>query len=108
MVRTTDMVVRNRRNVFCTGLLATTVFALPAIAQVPACVEPDAGGTVVLPPPGCAYVSPQEVHMIIAGLPPGTTIEVGVEHMKFFQINEFPGGFFREVWKTRDLPRPLF
>jgi hypothetical protein len=42
-----------------------------------ACVQPDNGtGTVTLPPIGCDYISPEEVFMIIEGLPPGTTIEL--------------------------------
>jgi hypothetical protein len=41
-------------------------------------------GTVTLPPAGCGYLSPADVHMLLAGLPPGTTIEIGVEHKAFF------------------------
>lgn len=41
------------------------------------CLADDDGtGTAELPPHGCGYVSPQEVFMIIDGLPPGTTIEL--------------------------------
>lgn len=47
------------------------------------CVVPDAGGTVVLPPAGCDYLSPAEVHMIVDGLPPGTTIELAPIHRDF-------------------------
>ncbi|MFQ5491956.1 MAG: IPTL-CTERM sorting domain-containing protein [Phycisphaerae bacterium] len=48
------------------------------------CIVPDDGsGTVVLPPPGCAYLSPTEVHMIIDGLPPNTTIELAPIHLDF-------------------------
>jgi len=47
------------------------------------CLEPDFTGTVQLPPPGCQYLSPQEVHMIIDGLPPGTTIELAAIHKDF-------------------------
>jgi hypothetical protein len=52
-------------------------------------------GTVELPPEGCAYLSPQEVHMIIDGLPPGTTIELDPIHHQFLCINSpcgQPGG----------------
>ncbi len=55
-------------------------------APVPAnrCVQPDNGtGTVTLPPQGCEYLSPDEVHLIIDGLPPGTTIELDAIHMDF-------------------------
>jgi len=41
------------------------------------CAAPDDGsGTVELPPRGCGYVSPEEMFMIIDGLPAGTTIEL--------------------------------
>ncbi len=41
------------------------------------CTQPDNGtGTATLPPIGCEYTSPDEVFMIIEGLPPGTTIEM--------------------------------
>ena len=59
---------------FAAGLSAV----LTAGALGAPCVVPDDGtGTVTLPPPGCGYLSPSDVHMIIDGLPPGTTIEVG-------------------------------
>lgn len=61
-----------------------------------ACVAPDNGtGTVELPPDGCGYLSPAEVHLIIDGLPPGTTIELAPIHRAFFCLNEpcgQPGG----------------
>lgn len=61
-------------------------------AAVP-CEVPDNGtGTITLPPPNCGYLSPQDVHMIIDGLPAGTTIQVGAEHTRFFNIQEQPGG----------------
>ena len=54
------------------------------------CVVADNGtGTVTLPPQGCDYLSPDEVHEIIDGLPPGTTIELDPIHMDF--ICEQPG-----------------
>jgi hypothetical protein len=53
----------------------------------PPCEVPDNGsGTVDLPPMGCGYLSPQDVHMIIDGLPVGTTVRVGAEHTKFFGV----------------------
>jgi len=48
------------------------------------CTVPDAGGTVLLPPAGCGYVSPEDFHIIVNGLPAGTTIEIGPEHLQFF------------------------
>ena len=56
------------------------------------CIEPDVGGTVDLPPAGCAYLSPQEVHMIIDGLPPGSTLELDPIHAFFFNTVRTAGG----------------
>ena len=73
---------------FCLGLLApaSEVLALP-----PACVVPDNGsGTVTLPPAGCEYLSPSDVHEIINGLPPGTTIQLSTIHRDFI-CNRQPG-----------------
>ncbi|MBK8268872.1 MAG: hypothetical protein IPK83_11440 [Planctomycetes bacterium] len=56
------------------------------------CVVPDnGGGTVPLPPVGCPYLSPDEFHMIVAGLPAGTTIVLGVSHQEFFCRGGAPG-----------------
>jgi hypothetical protein len=79
----------------CAGAaLATMCFGTIVYAGgSPPCEVPDNGnGTVTLPPAGCGYLSPNDVHLIIAGLPPGTTIEVSAEHTKFFQVDEQPGG----------------
>jgi hypothetical protein len=54
------------------------------------CTSPDIGGTVVLPPAGCAYLSPDEVHTIIDGLPPGTTIELAAIHKDFICHKQNP------------------
>jgi hypothetical protein len=56
------------------------------------CVQPDAGGTVTLPPQGCGYLSPADVHQILNGLPAGTTVRLGAEHQEFFGIQHSPGG----------------
>lgn len=63
----------------------------PAPNPLP-CVVPDAGGTVNLPPQGCGYVSPQDLHQILDGLPPGTTVNIGAEHSRFFNVTSQPGG----------------
>ena len=56
------------------------------------CVVPDNGtGTVTLPPQGCEYLSPDEVHLIIDGLPAGTTIELAPIHKDFICLEQ-PGG----------------
>ncbi|MFC1573282.1 hypothetical protein ACFL6M_06755, partial [Candidatus Eisenbacteria bacterium] len=49
-------------------------------------------GTVNLPPEGCQYLSPEDVHLIIEGLPPGTTIELDPIHDRFFNVVTQPGG----------------
>ena len=71
-----------------TGLALAVIWTIsvPAQAQLgDACEVADNGsGTVTLPPEGCGYLSPQEVHMIIDGLPPGTTIELSPIHRGFF------------------------
>ena len=53
-------------------------------AQAPCNVPDNGSGTVTLPPAGCQYLSPNQVHMIINGLPPGTTIILGPSHREFF------------------------
>jgi hypothetical protein len=67
-------------------------------AQVPPpCNVPDNGaGTVNLPPAGCEYLTGQQVHEIINGLPAGTTIELAPIHKNFICETtgscETPGG----------------
>jgi hypothetical protein len=46
-------------------------------------VTDNGGGTVTLPPAGCDYLSPDEVHEILDGLPAGTTIEFAAIHKDF-------------------------
>ena len=78
------------------GLVAFAVviaFVPSAVAQP--CVVPDNGdGTVNLPPDGCPYLSPDEFHVIVDGLPAGTTITIDPIHAQFFNIirNETPDG----------------
>jgi hypothetical protein len=77
----------------CFASIAAVVLSLsPAVVTATPCFQPDAAGTVVLPPNGCPYVSPTDLHMIINGLPPGTTIQIGVQHQRFFPITTTPGG----------------
>jgi hypothetical protein len=104
------------------GLAGTTQEDVTMRAGIPAnqhpdpCVVADNGtGTVTLPPEGCGYVSPQDLHRMIDGLPPGTTIEVAAEHSGFFGIQTSPGGslggeievfqsvLFLEMYGTGDL-----
>jgi hypothetical protein len=63
--------------------LGLAVAAGAAQAQNP-CFQPNNGsGTVTLPPVGCEYLSPTQVHMIIDGLPAGTTIILAPIHKNF-------------------------
>lgn len=60
------------------------VLAAGAVHAQNACNQPDNGtGTVTLPPAGCEYLSPDQVHAIINGLPPGTTIILKPIHKEF-------------------------
>jgi hypothetical protein len=64
-------------------LMALALAAAAGAATAP-CIMPDNGtGTVTLPPAGCSYLSPDQVHMIIDGLPPGTTIILAPIHQAF-------------------------
>jgi hypothetical protein len=59
------------------------------------CELPDNGsGTVDLPPEGCPYLTADELHMMIGGLPEGTEIRVGVIHGGFTNITRTSGGTF--------------
>jgi len=60
------------------------VLAAGAVHAQNACNQPDNGtGTVTLPPAGCEYLSPDQVHAIIDGLPPGTTVILKPIHRDF-------------------------
>jgi hypothetical protein len=74
----------------------------PAHAQSPCVVPDNGGGTVDLPPAGCGYVSPADLHEIISGLPPGTTIQVAAQHERFFNITRSPGGSLGGEVETSD------
>jgi hypothetical protein len=66
--------------------IATTLlltFTLASSAAADPCVVNDPNGTVTLPPAGCEYLTAAEVHEIIDGLPPGTTIELAPIHKDF-------------------------
>ncbi len=78
--------LRNLGALAAFGLLAAAALGQP-------CTVPDnGGGTVDLPPSGCGYVSPDDLHVMIDGLPPGTQINVAAEHAKFFNVSHQPGG----------------
>jgi len=74
-------------------LLITAGWLSVRSAAADPCVEPDNGsGTVDLPPTNCPYLSPDDVHQIIDGLPPGTTINISAEHSEFLYVTNFLGG----------------
>jgi FlgD Ig-like domain len=84
-----------RRVVSAVALLTLVAFgAQPLWAGIPtSCTVPDNGtGTVDLPPNGCGYVSPNDLHVMIDGLPPGTTINIDAKHQDFFNVTRTPGG----------------
>ncbi len=66
------------------AVLAVCVLGVSSVAWGDPCeVVDDGTGTVSLPPEGCEYLSPDEVHLIIDGLPAGTTIELAPIHLDF-------------------------
>ncbi len=54
----------------------------PTVAGGPytICIVPDAGGTADMPPDGCTYISPDDDHRIVDGLPAASTIEWEASH----------------------------
>ena len=72
-----------RRSTIVTALGVMVALGAPVQAQDPCVVVDNGTGTVTLPPEGCAYLSPDEVHMIIDGLPADTEILLDVIHLDF-------------------------
>jgi hypothetical protein len=71
-------------------MLVAFAAALPATAQP--CTVPDNGsGTVDLPPAGCGYVSPDDLHIMIDQVDPSTTIRISPQHLEFFNVLVIPG-----------------
>ena len=73
------------------------LLAVPAATLATICTVPDNGsGTADLPPQSptatctSGYLSPTDVHAIIDGLPPGTTIDIGAEHNEFICKSSSP------------------
>ena len=83
-MRKTHWMWRFAALVFVAGL---ALVASPASTQTtipPECVVPaNTMGTVTLPPAGCKYLSPDQVHLIIDGLPPDTVIVLDTIHQDF-------------------------
>ncbi len=85
--------IRGGRWLAVTVLTLLGSFLISTSASADPCVVPDnGGGTITLPPAGCAYLSPDDVHMIIDGLPPGTTIELAPIHKDFICNEQAPPG----------------
>jgi hypothetical protein len=74
--------------------VGTVLLAVAGAAHATICIVPDDGSGTAGLPPNCTtgYLSPDDVHKILSGLPPGTTIEVGAEHFEFFVQTQGPGG----------------
>jgi hypothetical protein len=73
----------SKRNFFLiVGLmLVVTAPAMAAVATGEPCVVPiNPDGSVTLPPEGCAYQSPDDIHVLLKDLPDGTVIHVGASH----------------------------
>jgi hypothetical protein len=65
------------------ALAAGAAYAQTPPPPDPCLVSDNGTGTVTLPPAGCTYLSADQVHLIIDGLPPGTTIILGARHLDF-------------------------
>jgi hypothetical protein len=86
----------SRLHLFC-GAFAIALMALATPASAVICTIGPAGD---LPPQcfgGNGYLSPADVHHILDGLPPGTSINIGAEHLDFFNIARMPDGMGGEV-----------
>jgi len=83
--------------ILATGCLLAATTNVAQGQSGPCEVIDNGTGTVTMPPDGCGYVSPDDYHMIVDGLPSTTTIIVGIEHAGFLcgspqGVCELPGG----------------
>jgi hypothetical protein len=81
---------RTRFRILC-GAVAISAMALAPSAHAVLCIV----GPTADMPPNCingpnGYLSPNDVHHILDGLPPGTEISIGAEHRDFFNITRGP------------------
>jgi hypothetical protein len=65
---------------------------LSGLPPCPCVVVDNGAGVVNLPPEGCSYIGAISLHQIVDGLPPGTMIEIDVQHGSFSNIRRTPGG----------------
>ncbi len=71
----------------------TVTWCIGPVAHAVPCEAPDNGaGTVDLPVAGCGYLSPDDVHLVVDGLPADTEILAKTECAKFFNVEVMPGG----------------
>jgi hypothetical protein len=87
--------LRVTASIILTIVFALIVFATAGVAMAgpldPCVVQDNGSGTVTLPPEGCEYLSPTQVHMAIDGLDPATTIILEPIHLDFI-CEAQPGG----------------
>ena len=88
--------MRTRKNqTFLTLLVIAAAVMLAGAPAAEACNPPIVNGTVVMPPEGCGYISPQLFHEIVNGLPtsPPTKIIIQPTHNEFVcRTPGAPGG----------------
>ena len=77
------------RTTFWSALSAIVLMVVSSSANAGVCIV----GTPDMPPQ-CSegYLSPDDVHLLIDGLPPNTTIELDATHNEFFNVVTQPGG----------------
>ncbi len=69
------------------------------------CIEPQVAGTIRIPPTRCAYFTPAAVHLLLEGLPTGTTVLLDASHQRFFNIT--PSNANREALTTETFDSDL-
>jgi hypothetical protein len=92
-------------------LLAAQQAAADPPGRVFCSVPDDGAGTGEVPPIGCSYISPEDVFLIIDGLPPGTTIEADPilhSHVCQFAPCESTGGLLGGTTTTFDSMLTLY
>ncbi|MBI5503171.1 MAG: hypothetical protein HY899_00105 [Deltaproteobacteria bacterium] len=85
--RNTSAFVLWRRVLTFVAAVCLLAVSSPVRAQNPCTVADNGRGTVDLPPEGCVYLSPADVPFIVDGLPPGTTINAGIQNSEFLNVS---------------------
>ncbi len=73
-----------------TGTSATGEGVLRLSRDVSTCLVSSVGGVLQLPPVCCDYVGIAQLHTIVDGLPPGTTLQIAARHQRFLIIDTVP------------------